>query len=84
MGVRYRAQLTQCAVNVGRVHHGLAVFGRPHRDPDHHGTEVDALVDLSGHEARVVDEKVARDLEDAVEQFRLARWIDSPNIDKHG
>ena len=74
MGVRYRAQLTPCAVNVGRVH----------RDPDHHGTEVDALVDLSGHEARVVDEKVARDLEDAVEQFRLARWIDSPNIDKHG
>jgi len=52
--VRYRAQLAHRAVNVRRVGERLAIFDGPHLDPDHHGTMVDALVDLSRHEAPVV------------------------------
>ena len=71
MGVRYRAELAQRAVNLGRVGESLAVFDRAHRDSDHHGTLVHALIDLSGHETLVTDEYVARELEDAAKQLRL-------------
>jgi hypothetical protein len=84
MRVRYRPQLAQRVVNRRRVGQCLTVFDGPHLDPDHHGTSVDALVDLGGHETPVVHEVVAHDFEDALQKLRLECRIDSPEINQHG
>ena len=71
-------------MHLGRVGEGLAVLDGPHRDSDHHGAVVDAFVDLRGNEALVADHQVARDLEDALDQFRLTGRVDGPHIDEDG
>jgi hypothetical protein len=77
-----RAQFAESIVNRGGVCERLAVLDALHLDSDHHGTVVDALVDLRGDEALRVEEQAARHFEDLPEQLRLARRIDGPNIDQ--